>query len=135
MSQATRAPARTAQSTPPPPPALPAPGGGGGRELALAAVGLAVLIALPWLAGDYVVGVGVTAFTFTAAAVCLNLVYGYAGLLSFAQLAFWGIGGYCTALVVMDAGGSFWSGMVSFTSGEKTAQQVADDIEKSWPTS
>ncbi len=111
MSQATRAPARTAQSTPPPPPALPAPGGGGGRELALAAVGLAVLIALPWLAGDYVVGVGVTAFTFTAAAVCLNLVYGYAGLLSFAQLAFWGIGGYCTALVVMDAGGSFWSGL------------------------
>lgn len=32
-------------------------------------------------------------------------------------------------------GGSFWSGMVSFTSGEKTAQQVADDIEQSWPTS
>ena len=30
-------------------------------------------------------------------------------------------------------GGSFWSGMVDFTSGAKTAQQVADDIEKSWP--
>ena len=30
-------------------------------------------------------------------------------------------------------GGTFWSGMVDFTSGAKTAQQVADDIEKSWP--
>jgi len=30
-------------------------------------------------------------------------------------------------------GGTFWSGMVDFTSGTKTAQQVADDIEKSWP--
>ncbi|MFT3889834.1 MAG: ABC transporter substrate-binding protein [Arachnia sp.] len=30
-------------------------------------------------------------------------------------------------------GGSFWSGMVDFTSGAKSAQQVADEIEKSWP--
>lgn len=31
-------------------------------------------------------------------------------------------------------GGTFWSGMVAFTSGQKTAQQVADDIERSWPS-
>lgn len=31
-------------------------------------------------------------------------------------------------------GGSFWSGMVAFTSGQKTSQQVADDIENSWPS-
>jgi ABC-type branched-subunit amino acid transport system permease subunit len=81
------------------------------KELALVAAGLLGLVLLPLMGSDYVVGVGITAFTFTVAAASLNLVYGYAGLLSFAQLAFWGIGGYCTALVVMDGGGSFWTGL------------------------
>lgn len=81
------------------------------KELALALTGLASLAMLPLVASDYVVGVGITAFTFTVAAASLNLVYGYAGLLSFAQLAFWGIGGYCTALVVKDGGGTFWTGL------------------------
>lgn len=81
------------------------------KELGLVLAGLAALIAMPWFTSDYIVGVGVTAFTFTVAAASLNLVYGYAGLLSFAQLAFWGIGGYCAALIVMDAGGSFWTGL------------------------
>ncbi|HVL59134.1 MAG TPA: branched-chain amino acid ABC transporter permease [Burkholderiaceae bacterium] len=81
------------------------------REVAFAVLALCALAALPLVASDYVVGIGVTAFTFTIAAASLNLIYGYAGLLSFAQLAFWGIGGYCTALVVMDAGGSFWTGL------------------------
>ena len=81
------------------------------KELALVLAGLGVLVAVPAFTSDYIVGIGITAFTFTVAAASLNLVYGYAGLLSFAQLAFWGIGGYCTALVVMDAGGSFWTGL------------------------
>ena len=85
----------------------------GAREALFAGVCLALIALLPSVANDYVIGVGVTAFTFTAAAVCLNLVYGYAGLLSFAQLAFWGIGGYCTALLVMDAGASFWTGLLA----------------------
>ena len=72
------------------------------KELALVLAGLGVLVAVPAFTSDYIVGIGITAFTFTVAAASLNLVYGYAGLLSFAQLAFWGIGGYCTALVVMD---------------------------------
>jgi ABC-type branched-subunit amino acid transport system permease subunit len=74
-------------------------------------LGLALLALVPLVGSDYVVGVGITALTFTVAACCLNLVYGYSGLLSFAQLAFWGIGGYCTALVVMDGGGTFWTGL------------------------
>ncbi len=81
-------------------------------ELTVVATGVALLMALPLLASDYIIGIGVTAFTFTVAAAALNLVYGYAGLLSFAQLAFWGVGGYCTALWVMDAGGSFWGGLL-----------------------
>ena len=30
-------------------------------------------------------------------------------------------------------GGTFWTGMVDFLSGAKTAQQVTTDIENSWP--
>ena len=74
---------------------------------------LMLLALAPFVASDYVIGAGVTAFTLTVAAACLNLIFGYAGLLSFAQLAFWGIGGYCTALIVVDAGGSFWTGLLA----------------------
>ncbi len=93
------------------PAGTPAPTAGmapGVREGLLAAFAIALLGALPHVSNDYIVGVGVTAFSFTVAAVSLNLVYGYSGLLSFAQLAFWGIGGYCAALLVMDAGAPFW---------------------------
>jgi alpha-glucoside transport system substrate-binding protein len=31
--------------------------------------------------------------------------------------------------------GTFWTGMVSWVSGEKSTDQVLDDIESSWPTS
>lgn len=78
------------------------------KELVLALAGLLALALAPLVSSDYVIGAGFSALTFTVAAAALNLVYGYTGLLSFAQLAFWGIGGYCAALLVMDAGLSFW---------------------------
>lgn len=79
----------------------------------LAALLVALLVgALPYLTGsNYLIGIGIQACVFTAAAAALNLVYGFAGLLSFAQLGFWGIGGYATALAVMTFGGSFWQGL------------------------
>ena len=61
---------------------------------------------------NYMIGIGVSALIFTVAAAALNLVYGYAGLLSFAQLGFWGIGGYVSALTVVTFGGNFWMGVV-----------------------
>ena len=41
----------------------------------------------------------------------LNLIYGYTGLLSFAQVGFFGIGGYTAALLVVDRGWSLWAGV------------------------
>jgi len=81
----------------------------------LAIVLLAALLfgALPLLtSSNYIVGVGLSALIFTVAAAALNLVYGFTGLLSFAQLGFWGIGGYVTALTVTAFGGSFWMGVL-----------------------
>lgn len=69
--------------------------------------------ALPFLVtSGYIYGIAISACVFTAAAASLNLVYGFAGLLSFAQLGFWGIGGYTTALTVVTFGGTFWLGLV-----------------------
>ena len=69
--------------------------------------------ALPYLTNsNYIVGIAISACVFTAAAASLNLVYGFTGLLSFAQLGFWGIGGYATALTVVTFGGSFWLGLL-----------------------
>ncbi len=72
-----------------------------------------VLGALPFLtASNYIIGIGVSALIFTVAAAALNLIYGFTGLLSFAQLGFWGIGGYAAALTVVTFGGSYWMGLV-----------------------
>jgi ABC-type branched-subunit amino acid transport system permease subunit len=69
--------------------------------------------ALPLLtSSNYIVGVAISALLFTVAAAALNLVYGFTGLLSFAQLGFWGIGGYAAALTVVTFGGTFWMGLV-----------------------
>ena len=56
----------------------------------LAVIAAAALAgALPWLtSSNYIIGVALSACIFTVAAAALNLVYGYTGLLSFAQLGF-----------------------------------------------
>lgn len=80
---------------------------------AIALVAALLVGALPLLtSSNYILGVGVSALIFTVAAAALNLIYGYTGLLSFAQLGFWGIGGYTSALTVMTFGGTFWWGVV-----------------------
>jgi ABC-type branched-subunit amino acid transport system permease subunit len=76
----------------------------------LAALGLATLPLLT--SSNYLLGIGVSALVFTVAAAALNLIYGFTGLLSFAQLGFWGIGGYATALTVVTFGGNFWWGVL-----------------------
>jgi len=82
-------------------------------KLAIALLAALAFAALPLVtSSNYIVGVGLSALIFTVAAAALNLVYGFTGLLSFAQLGFWGIGGYATALTVMTFGGNFWMGLV-----------------------
>ena len=82
-------------------------------KLAVALIAALALAALPLLtSSNYIIGIGVSALVFTVAAAALNLIYGFTGLLSFAQLGFWGIGGYATALTVVTFGGSFWWGLV-----------------------
>ncbi|MGO8920436.1 MAG: branched-chain amino acid ABC transporter permease [Stellaceae bacterium] len=82
------------------------------KRLAILAA-IAALAALPLATGsNYLIGIVLSGLIFTVAAAALNLIYGYGGLLSFAQLGFWGIGGYGSALTVMRLDGSFWLGLL-----------------------
>ena len=77
----------------------------------LAAAGIAALMLVPRLTGnEYVLALGVSFATFSVLAGGLNLVYGYTGLLSFAQVGFFGIGAYAAVLLVTERPWPFWAG-------------------------
>lgn len=71
---------------------------------------LGAILAVPLFArSDYPFVVGITIATFAVLSTGLNLVYGYTGLLSFAQVAFFGIGGYASAILVVERHWSVWA--------------------------
>jgi branched-chain amino acid transport system permease protein len=79
--------------------------------IALLVVALAIAFAAPaFTSNEYLIALGVSFATFSVLATGLNLVYGYTGLLSFAQVAFFGVGGYTAALLVTELGWSLWAG-------------------------
>lgn len=81
------------------------------RAVAMAA-GLAILFTVPqWTTNDYLLALGVSFAMFSVLSGGLNLVYGYTGLLSFAQVAFFGLGAYTAVLLVTERGWSLWAGV------------------------
>ncbi|RYF76999.1 MAG: branched-chain amino acid ABC transporter permease [Comamonadaceae bacterium] len=86
----------------------------GKARAVLVLLGLALLFAVPsFTRNEYVLALGVSFATFAVLSGGLNLVYGYAGLLSFAQVGFFGIGAYAAALLVTDAGWPVWAGALA----------------------
>jgi branched-chain amino acid transport system permease protein len=79
---------------------------------AWAAVAL-VALALPAVATGYHLHLLIMAAIFSILAVSLGLVIGYAGLLSLGHTAFFGIGGYTSALLFLHFGVSMWWGMLA----------------------
>jgi len=73
--------------------------------------GAALLVAaaaLPAVASNYVVDVGLTIATYSILGLGLNIVVGYAGLLDLGYAAFFAIGAYTTALLETLLHFSFW---------------------------
>ena len=77
------------------------------RELAAARVALVVLgiaaglaiVAAPLLApNSYLIKIAIMTLIFAGLSQAFNLIYGFAGQLSFAQAGFWGIGAYVSAI-------------------------------------
>lgn len=83
------------------------------RERGGALVLLAAAVAGPPLIGEpYVTHLMVLGSLSAVLAVGLNVALGFAGLFSFAQGAFYGIGAYVSTLLVMRAGVPVWTGFV-----------------------
>jgi branched-chain amino acid transport system permease protein len=61
----------------------------------------------------YGMSVAVVALAYVVLAQGLNLVYGYTGWLSFAQVGFWGIGAYTAAILWTRYGVSPWLGVLA----------------------
>lgn len=67
------------------------------RLMAIAAI-LAVIVVFPEYAGEYWTNVGITMMVVILFAMSFNLLFGYAGLLSFGHSAFYGFSAYIVAL-------------------------------------
>ena len=78
------------------------------RFLATGAVVSALLFLPAFIASPYHMSIAVSACTFCVLAVGLNLVYGYVGLLSLCQVAFWGLSAYVVAILTTTMDVSPW---------------------------
>lgn len=75
-----------------------------------AAIALIIILAflLPFMVRSYYLHIAVLSLLNALLALGLNCIAGYAGQLSLAQAAFFGIGSYTTALCMLNLGLSFW---------------------------
>jgi branched-chain amino acid transport system permease protein len=75
---------------------------------------LAGLLTVPLLTdNEFYLILGISIALFAVLSTGLNLVYGYTGLLSFAQVGFFGIGAYTSALLVVNYGWTMWTGFIA----------------------
>lgn len=76
--------------------------------------GLVALLAVPSItSNEFHLNLGIAIALFAVLATGLNLVYGFTGLLSFAQVGFFGVGAYTSALLVVNQGWTMWTGFVA----------------------
>ena len=73
----------------------------------------ALLLALLWpfVSSQYGAGLVTEVFIFAIAAMSLDLLMGYGGLVSFGHAAFFGVGAYATVLLTVKLGWSAWAGL------------------------
>lgn len=69
---------------------------------------LVLTLVAPAVLSDYTLHVAVLSLVYLLPALGLNLVYGYAGLLSLAEGSFFGMGAYASALLALRLGWPFW---------------------------
>lgn len=79
----------------------------GGPALAL----LALAALLPAVASSEYVLLAASMIVTALVAVSFNLLFGYTGMFSFGQAAFYGLGAYATALLMTEAGFGFYAGL------------------------
>jgi branched-chain amino acid transport system permease protein len=75
---------------------------------ALAAAAIVALAALAFVLTSYPLIVATEIFILATFALGFNLLFGYAGLLSFGQAAYFGVGGYAATLLLLHGPRSVW---------------------------
>lgn len=78
------------------------------KEALWLAVGLAVLVVLPFTLTSYQLGLLTKILIFALFAMSLNLILGYAGLPSLGHAAYFGIGSYTVGLLAVKVLDNFW---------------------------
>jgi ABC-type branched-subunit amino acid transport system ATPase component/ABC-type branched-subunit amino acid transport system permease subunit len=82
------------------------------KSLLVPAVLVVVVLVFPRLVtSNYWMNLINLAISFSIACLGLNIVLGYAGQLSLAQAAFWGVGAYTSAILTAQLGLPVWAGM------------------------
>jgi len=76
-------------------------------------VALVCLVAWPLAASHYAIGLVTETLIFAIAAMSLDLLMGYGGLVSFGHAAFFGLGSYATVLLSVKLGCSPWLGVIA----------------------
>jgi branched-chain amino acid transport system permease protein len=74
-------------------------------------LGFAMLVAaaiFPWLGGSFFTRLGIEALLLGTVALSVDILLGYAGLLSLGQAAYFGLGAYIAALLYLHVIQSFW---------------------------
>jgi branched-chain amino acid transport system permease protein len=69
---------------------------------------LTLALALPWCVGDFYVRLAIEAFLLGALALSVDILLGFAGLLSLGQAMYFGLSAYLTALCYLHVTQSFW---------------------------
>src|SRR5215471_19421521 len=69
---------------------------------------LALAAIFPWLGGPFYTRLAIESFLFGAIALSVDILLGYAGLLSLGQAAYFGLAAYIAALMYLHVTQSFW---------------------------
>lgn len=84
------------------------------QKYAIAIISACILLALPFVVSNtYIMHVLITSGLYIGLSLSLNLVSGYAGQLSMGHAAFYGIGAYTTALLMLNLNMSFWLTLIA----------------------
>jgi branched-chain amino acid transport system permease protein len=93
--------------------------------LGLALVSLAIIGAGPFLFDTYTVNILVRSFLYAATALTVDVLWGYTGILTFGQSAFFGIGAYAAALTFTHFGFSTEMALLALVAGVAVSAAVA----------
>jgi branched-chain amino acid transport system permease protein len=93
--------------------------------LGLALVSLAIIGAGPFLFDTYTVNILVRSFLYAATALTVDVLWGYTGILTFGQSAFFGIGAYAAALTFAHFGFSTEMALLALVAGVAVSAAVA----------